>query len=40
MRTHTMIDSPMGVLTLVATDGTLSGAYLERPSGPRQGRLL
>ncbi|MFD8557877.1 hypothetical protein ACWDOR_39030 [Streptosporangium canum] len=29
MRTHTMIDSPIGVLTLVATDGTLSGIYLE-----------
>ena len=29
MRTHTMIDSPMGVLTLVATDGSLSGVYVE-----------
>jgi methylated-DNA-[protein]-cysteine S-methyltransferase len=29
MRTHTMIDSPMGVLTLVAADGILSGAYME-----------
>ena len=29
MRTHTMIDSPMGPLTLVATDGTLSGVYME-----------
>jgi methylated-DNA-[protein]-cysteine S-methyltransferase len=29
MRTHTMIDSPMGVLTLVASDGTLSGVYME-----------
>ena len=29
MRTHTMIDSPMGALTLVATDGILSGAYME-----------
>ena len=29
MRTHTMVDSPMGVLTLVATDGALSGVYME-----------
>jgi methylated-DNA-[protein]-cysteine S-methyltransferase len=29
MRTHTMIDSPIGALTLVATDGVLSGVYLE-----------
>jgi methylated-DNA-[protein]-cysteine S-methyltransferase len=29
MRTHTLIDSPMGVLTLVATDGALSGVYME-----------
>jgi methylated-DNA-[protein]-cysteine S-methyltransferase len=29
MRTHTMIDSPVGVLTLVATDGALSGVYME-----------
>jgi methylated-DNA-[protein]-cysteine S-methyltransferase len=29
MRTHTVIDSPMGALTLVATDGTLSGVYME-----------
>jgi methylated-DNA-[protein]-cysteine S-methyltransferase len=29
MRTHTMVDSPMGVLTLVASDGTLSGVYME-----------
>jgi methylated-DNA-[protein]-cysteine S-methyltransferase len=29
MRRHTVIDSPMGALTLVATDGTLSGAYME-----------
>src|SRR6266704_6811545 len=28
-RTHTVIDSPMGALTLVATDGTLSGVYME-----------
>ncbi|MFF5212700.1 methylated-DNA--[protein]-cysteine S-methyltransferase [Streptosporangium sp. NPDC000396] len=45
MRTHTMIDSPMGTLTLVATDGVLSGLYMENhrhmpdPSmfGPRVG---
>jgi methylated-DNA-[protein]-cysteine S-methyltransferase len=29
MRTHTMIDSPIGALTLVATDGALSGVYME-----------
>jgi methylated-DNA-[protein]-cysteine S-methyltransferase len=29
MRTHTTIDSPMGALTLVATDGALSGVYME-----------
>jgi methylated-DNA-[protein]-cysteine S-methyltransferase len=29
MRTHTMIESPIGALTLVATDGILSGVYLE-----------
>ena len=29
MRTHTMIDSPIGGLTLVATDGALSGVYME-----------
>ena len=28
MRTHTVIDSPIGPLTLVATDGELSGVYL------------
>ncbi|MFF9555897.1 methylated-DNA--[protein]-cysteine S-methyltransferase [Streptomyces albus] len=42
-RTHTVIDSPVGPLTLVATDGTLSGIYMDphrhRPAqetfGPR-----
>jgi methylated-DNA-[protein]-cysteine S-methyltransferase len=29
MRSHTVVDSPMGALTLVATDGTLSGVYME-----------
>ncbi|HEX5147512.1 MAG TPA: methylated-DNA--[protein]-cysteine S-methyltransferase [Candidatus Limnocylindrales bacterium] len=29
MRTHTEIDSPIGRLTLVATDGVLSGVYME-----------
>jgi methylated-DNA-[protein]-cysteine S-methyltransferase len=29
MRTHTMIDSPIGALTLVTTHGTLSGLYME-----------
>jgi methylated-DNA-[protein]-cysteine S-methyltransferase len=28
-RMHTVIDSPVGALTLVATDGVLSGTYLE-----------
>ncbi|WP_369203079.1 methylated-DNA--[protein]-cysteine S-methyltransferase [Streptomyces sp. PU-14G] len=28
-RTHTVIDSPLGPLTLVATEGTLSGIYME-----------
>ncbi|GGS26569.1 MULTISPECIES: methylated-DNA--[protein]-cysteine S-methyltransferase [Actinokineospora] len=28
MRAHTVIDSPVGPLTLVATDGTLSGLYM------------
>jgi methylated-DNA-[protein]-cysteine S-methyltransferase len=45
MRTHTMIDSPIGVLTLVATDGVLSGAYMDDQAhlpdpttfGPRAG---
>lgn len=29
-RTHTVIDSPVGPLTLVATDGVLSGLYMRR----------
>jgi methylated-DNA-[protein]-cysteine S-methyltransferase len=29
-RTHTVIDSPLGPLTLVASDGDLSGLYMER----------
>jgi len=28
-RSHTVIDSPVGSLTLVATDGALSGLYME-----------
>ncbi|MBB6374406.1 methylated-DNA-[protein]-cysteine S-methyltransferase [Pseudonocardia eucalypti] len=28
-RTHTVVDSPVGPLTLVATDGALSGLYME-----------
>jgi methylated-DNA-[protein]-cysteine S-methyltransferase len=43
MRTHTVMDSPVGPLTLVATDGVLCGLYMEeqrhRPTpevfGPR-----
>jgi methylated-DNA-[protein]-cysteine S-methyltransferase len=30
MRTHTVIDSPIGALTLVNTDGVLSGVYMDR----------
>ncbi|MEP7764096.1 methylated-DNA--[protein]-cysteine S-methyltransferase [Sanguibacter sp. 25GB23B1] len=29
MKTFTMLDSPLGVLTAVATDGTLSALYME-----------
>jgi methylated-DNA-[protein]-cysteine S-methyltransferase len=29
MRTHTVMDSPVGSLTLVATDGVLSGVYMD-----------
>jgi methylated-DNA-[protein]-cysteine S-methyltransferase len=29
-RTHTVIDSPVGPLTLVAVDGTLAGLYMDR----------
>lgn len=29
MQTHTVMDSPVGPLTLVATDGTLSGLYMD-----------
>ncbi|CAM4086618.1 Methylated-DNA--protein-cysteine methyltransferase [Kibdelosporangium persicum] len=30
MRSHTVMDSPVGRLTLVATDGVLSGLYMEQ----------
>nr|WP_042194859.1 methylated-DNA--[protein]-cysteine S-methyltransferase [Kibdelosporangium sp. MJ126-NF4]CTQ96297.1 Methylated-DNA--protein-cysteine methyltransferase (EC 2.1.1.63) [Kibdelosporangium sp. MJ126-NF4] len=30
MKCHTVIDSPVGKLTLVATDGVLSGVYMEQ----------
>ncbi|HEY4022585.1 MAG TPA: methylated-DNA--[protein]-cysteine S-methyltransferase [Pseudonocardiaceae bacterium] len=30
MRTHCVIESPMGLLTLVATDGVLAGLYMEQ----------
>jgi methylated-DNA-[protein]-cysteine S-methyltransferase len=30
MRTHTVIDSPIGPLTLINTDGVLSGLYMDR----------
>lgn len=33
MNTHTVIESPIGKVTLVATDGTLSGVYLEENRG-------
>ena len=29
MRTHTVMDSPVGPLTLVASDGVLSGLYMD-----------
>lgn len=29
-RSHTVLDSPIGALTLVATDGVLSGLYMEQ----------
>lgn len=29
MRTHTVMNSPVGPLTLVATDGVLSGVYMD-----------
>src|ERR1700730_5443074 len=29
-RTHTVLDSPVGPLTLVAVDGTLAGLYMHR----------
>jgi methylated-DNA-[protein]-cysteine S-methyltransferase len=29
-RSHTVVDSPVGALTLVATDGVLSGLYMEQ----------
>jgi methylated-DNA-[protein]-cysteine S-methyltransferase len=31
MRTHTIVDSPIGPLTLVATDGVLSGLHMSMP---------
>lgn len=41
MRTHTVIDSPVGPLTLVNTDGVLSGLYMDgqrhRPDQSRFG---
>jgi methylated-DNA-[protein]-cysteine S-methyltransferase len=48
MRTHTVMDSPVGPLTLVATDGVMSGLYMDeqrhRPLadlfGPRDDTLL
>lgn len=37
VRTHTVIDSPTGELTLVADDGVLAGLYMERQRHrPRQ----
>jgi methylated-DNA-[protein]-cysteine S-methyltransferase len=43
MRTHTVIDSPIGPLTLVNTDGVLSGVYMDgqrhRPDRSRIGPL-
>ncbi|HEX4244200.1 MAG TPA: methylated-DNA--[protein]-cysteine S-methyltransferase [Acidimicrobiales bacterium] len=43
MRTHTMIDSPVGPLTLVNSDGVLCGLYMDgqrhRPDPSRFGAL-
>jgi methylated-DNA-[protein]-cysteine S-methyltransferase len=43
MRTHTVIESPVGPLTLVHTDGVLSGLYMDgqryRPEQSRFGPL-
>ena len=40
---HTLMDSPLGQLTLVARDGALSGVYFEgqrnRPRPEKLGRL-
>ena len=30
MRAHTVVDSPVGPLTLVAKDGVLTGLYMDR----------
>ena len=39
-RTHTVVDSPVGALTLVADDGVLCGLYLpQRRHGPDSGTL-
>lgn len=48
MRTHTVVDSPLGPITIVAQDDALAGVYLDRqrhrPSdehlGPRDDRTL
>ncbi len=43
MRTHTVIDSPIGPLTLVADDGALAGLYMDTqrhlPDGSTRGRV-
>lgn len=43
MRTHTVIDSPVGPLTLVASDGAIVGLYMDsqrhRPAGDQLGEL-
>lgn len=48
MRTHTLVDSPVGPLTLVDEDGALAGLYMHgqrhlpasAPFGPRDDRVL
>ena len=38
--THTMMDSPLGELTLVGNDGALAGVYFAgQGNRPRPGRL-
>lgn len=40
MQTHAITDSPIGPLTLVNTDGVLSGLYMEVPGRAPQASTL